>query len=1458
MSTPEDQLELEDSETPESYPTSTTSTAQSYAERILEQGLQASEATPDLLMDISKNAEAAREVLRQARERLRARRDNSRADSQAMLAQGFSKPSRNFAEMVANVAGAGVDARKRQQEESDLRDKNELGIDQALLGVDSDILKNKLELLKLGSSGRAVLMKEALRTLGASTKPGAGGKPASTFGKIAADMGYLPGTPEFNAKVSQLQAQDARNKAATAQVDVEGETDPRIFSTLGVPRAAIDPYAGLGTRSQQALRQAEAARAEKALQPLQAEQDTAQQALQDADRFLELNKSHPTGPSQGGDIPFVGGAVSWATGFSPEAKEMDAITARISRRMRVPGEGQTSDFDAKQFIRATMGRDKPYETNKNIIEGFKAQQQRILEKSDFLNDYFSANGHLRGAQSAWSEYLRKNPIFDPKAPGKYQLNPNRKSYQEYFRERDSKPAGYAEGGEVESEEDRPLVPDLLRSGIQGTTFGLGDEALGQLPGNSVENERAELLRGQGAHPISSAAAQGAGTTATLLALGRLIAKNKGMTDAALRLVPERELIRLALMGVGTGSLEGFASGEGSNRDNAALSGAMTGALYGTAGGLGAKYGYASLENRLDALRGLAIPKSDRRLTEALSEDNPSIADAFAKLRRLRRSGTPATLLDTGGRKTQALGEAVAQHQNPESRGLVEDLDTRMAGTRERVADQVNRGLKPDEYFSKMSDLQQELARNSKPLYDTAYQQFPAISSPELDKILSTPDGRRALQMATRLAGNAGIPTQPISLYSTALGRTQQKNSGMPLELYDYVKRGFDQLIRGEEANGPTTLGHSLRSLRTSLRDQLDRITGGDQSPYKAARQQYAGDLEVLDALKSGREDFNSLTPEEVKNRVANMSFAEKDAFRSGVAQKLFESITNPTSDINAARKVIGSPATSEKLATLFDTPAQFNLFKTALEKEMEMFDKSKAIVRQAGRSATSAAGRSNSLLSKIDPEFSHTPWGWTPTTWVLNLIRQRPLISDETAEGIAKSLRTTNPSELANLESRLTSTAERLKGKKGRAGKAGLIGAAVAAGLGAPPPEGHNLEEEPPVRKAQGGKIDVLRKMVSGLNLDPMGGKVRKSSAMVFEDPIEGLKHSVYEATQQGKLSPGEPSLWRQQITDYLEGSPGMTDEQMADRLLDLHRQLFPEIQETPIPSYKVPTRLSRSQVPAAYGTLPREFELKKAKGGKIDLLRRALFTGMEDLPKPPGATKDTQLVVKDSPKFNLPDVQAAFGQEPLSLDFDTPTPSPPSHWGEKLLETPVTRRSVVSGLAKLATPDIGFPSLDLIDSRVKSPKPSRSSTIGVNTMQIPQSHFTDYLNSLTPQQLQNFSISPGERDVFSQFLTLISSATPKMRKFLKSKGLYYHPKSKTLYYSPENTNTIREETGKIVDEYEGESEFDPEDPESTWERYGLGGDDDVDYNGSYIDAALDALDDFHSKNHPPPPTVKR
>lgn len=1122
-----------DTETPptvgalSAYPITSTPIAKRYATRILDQGLNVPDQTPDLLKDLSKNAEAAREVLRAAQQRLLARKSNRAAEQLLAQSQAFTRPTNNFAETMGNVAGATLAQNNDFNKREDDRDSQRLKLEMGMTGVDDDLLKNKLALLKLQSANRSGLMSSALKILAAADGLPKKGSGMSAYGKIAADEGFEPGTPQFNQRVSQLRDQDYRVKTATAGIDApEGgsgigeDSGEDAFSRLGVPKAPIDPYVGLSTKAKMAVMQSERAKATKTLGALTESVPQAEAAIQDLDRFIELNKNHPSGGSQG-DIPVIGGIASWATGFGKDAKEMDAITARISRQMRVPGEGQTSDFDAKQFLKGTIGRDKPYETNKNIVLGMKAQKQLQIDRAEFFNNYYLANGHLSGAQTEWMKYLDKNPIFDPKAlAGSFKLNKTRKSYREFFNQGKEDPtqggeypyadeepkSNFADGGEVDSDDS-----DILRSMLQGATFGMGDEGLAAMQkgpyDSNLKSERAKLLKSQSDAPLVSELGSAAGMTGTLLALGKLVAKSKGMSDAALRLVPHRELIKLALTGAAAGGLTGFGSGEADNRLPSALSTAGLGTGLSVLGGLAAKYGISGAEGLVDRLRGDPITGAEKRLVNTLGEDTGGVTGAFQDLPGLRRAGVTPTLLDTGGPKVRALGEAAATRRGPESDALVDQMATRAADTRNRVGDKINKALKPDEYFGKMEDLQKELSKNAQPMYEAAYKAFPSISSPTLMGILSTPDGQRALRMGMRLAGNRQMGITPEGLQTQELTPLQQMEKsakeaglfesedptpeqrlkeaewlknykatqalgdqpaekvapGLPLEFYDYVKRGFDQLVNDAENNGRgTTLSHSIRGLRNRLRSELDNATSDSKgtSPYAAARAQYAGDLEILDALKSGREDFNTMTPEEIRKKVADMSFAEKDAYRSGVAQHLFEKINGPTSDINAARRIIGSPSTTEKLRPLFETPAQFNLFKTALDKEMEMFDKSKSLVSRAESSRRTAAGQGESLLEKIDPSMHSTPWGFTPTTWALNLLRQVPTMSNDTAQGISKALRTTDPSELKTLSQRLEKVSNKLKGRSRRAGKAGVIGAAITGALAAPAPEGKNLEED--------------------------------------------------------------------------------------------------------------------------------------------------------------------------------------------------------------------------------------------------------------------------------------------------------------------------------------------------------------------------------------------------------------
>lgn len=160
-----------------------------------------------------------------------------------------------------------------------------------------------------------------------------------------------------------------------------------------------------------------------------------------ATRFIELNKKISTG-----GLTDKVGLGRWAQSMGDEYAEMEAITAKLAPAMREPGSGSTSDFDGKQFERATVGVDKPGKANTNIAKGIIARAQQAQEYADFRQTYLEQNGTLQGADRHWKDYVNKNPIFDPAKDGAYELNAKRKSWSEHFKGGNKAPAAAPTAG----------------------------------------------------------------------------------------------------------------------------------------------------------------------------------------------------------------------------------------------------------------------------------------------------------------------------------------------------------------------------------------------------------------------------------------------------------------------------------------------------------------------------------------------------------------------------------------------------------------------------------------------------------------------------------------------------------------------------------------------------------------------------------------------------------------------------------------------------------------------------------------------------------------------------------------------------------------------------------------------------------------------------------------------------
>ncbi len=90
----------------------------------------------------------------------------------------------------------------------------------------------------------------------------------------------------------------------------------------------------------------------------------------------------------------------------------------------------------------------------------------------------------------------------------------------------------------------------------------------------------------------------------------------------------------------------------------------------------------------------------------------------------------------------------------------------------------------------------------------------------------------------------------------------------------------------------------------------------------------------------------------------------------------------------------------------------------------------------------------------------------------------------------------------------------------------------------------------------------------------------------------------------------------------------------------------------------------------------------------------------------------------------------------------------------------------------------------------------------------------------------------------------------PRFEKWMASQGVAYDPKKGEYHFSPSGARVVAKEMGRIGSDYDGKTNF------GTWDKYDLGGDDDVDYNSGIPYTTIQALQDYTDTN--PIPTLGR
>lgn len=623
------------------------------------------------------------------------------------------------------------------------------------------------------------------------------------------------------------------------------------------------------------------------------------------------------------------------------------------------------------------------------------------------------------------------------------------------------------------------MKNFLRAAIgQGLGMGWGDEAEARIRSLLSDQDYEDLLseiRGEyGSYAEENPLAAGLAEFGGGAIPGVVMMLLPGAQAAGAAQLSRGALGAVAKM-MGAGAMTGAVSGAGS-AENDRTAGALSGALIGGAiGGTipavtrGVGSGSSWLRERLLPSQAGIENSALTKLNRALLESEMEPRDLLRVMGEDARLGVP-TMVANAGYGPASLAEAVAQRGGSGSRRLDQALNEQKLGSRERTHQQITRGLQPGDYYRDEERLMDELRGRAKTMYDQAYA-VGEIDDPRIMEVLDNPQFQKfflkAREIANAEASAARLRGEDPSKYQLreifqgtgqfdADGNEIMKRVAIPdVRTLDYIKRGIDTVIdRGFDGQGISKAEASaIRELRREFINAIDQ----NAPAYKQARAAYAGDMEIMDAMRAGMNDFNKMDHEEVKRLIEKMSPAEKDAFRTGVSRYLYSRIMDPSQNINAAQRIIGAPEMQAKLKPLFESEAKYNLFKAALERESQIFHQANRILggsptsrREAMREILeSDAGIGDAMRDII------TGGWWNSVTNGIGRFIRSTAVTDETADRLSKMLTSKDPDEVAAvvqlLEDHLSSLGPRAL--KAGATEAGLTTGSVASSWPSPLPD---------------------------------------------------------------------------------------------------------------------------------------------------------------------------------------------------------------------------------------------------------------------------------------------------------------------------------------------------------------------------------------------------------------------
>lgn len=561
----------------------------------------------------------------------------------------------------------------------------------------------------------------------------------------------------------------------------------------------------------------------------------------------------------------------------------------------------------------------------------------------------------------------------------------------------------------------PKVPyspgaELLRSGVQGATFGFGEEIeagirsmFGDQSYEAIRNRLREQQKQFGMDsPVISGAAELAGGVAAPFAAFRALGRAAPAVQSA---VTGETIGGQVARGSAVGGVTGALTGAGTAEQDIGTQTVATGIAGATLGGIlpvGVKIGTGMIKNILNA-SGIGDQPSaaSKMIADALRKDKLTPDEAGAVLAEMERIGVPRPVLADISKNMQDLAYAAYVVPSTQKAETARFLESRMIdqpsdivkGLVERAG--LGKNVNGYEYLTFLAQNQQAAASAK---YPKAYSI--SVDARDFRKYVDRPVFEQAYAEARKRAAVYG---------DTMPDFEQIKNAQfIPTNVLHQIKIGLDRIV---ESNTDSVTGKMTAYGRdvANVKREFNELIKAKNPEYAKANKEFADNERIRSAFETG-EKYQRLEYKEALDKLKKMNDSEKEAFRLGMMADINSRLENFKGG-DFTRQIFKSDKQKSLLRYAFTDQDKYNEFARYVDALEGQAKTSKALMGGSQTGERFATSEGTAKTAGLAQSYATGGVGGV----AMELLRQGAArtrgISGETSAELQKRLFATDPIE---------------------------------------------------------------------------------------------------------------------------------------------------------------------------------------------------------------------------------------------------------------------------------------------------------------------------------------------------------------------------------------------------------------------------------------------------------------